>query len=263
MTYMMAGQRSELERLRVQSRVWEPAGERLLARLGSGAGLRVLEVGCGAMGWLPILSRWVGETGEVVGTDVDDKMVAAAIALRDEESLTNVSIVRDDIFTSTLPEASFDLVHLRFQLAPLGRAVEQVTTARRLAKPHGWIVLEEPDSASWRENPLAPSAEYLRRLVLETFTRSGGDFNAGRRLPEYLRAVGVDPAVDCAIVAMEPGHPYLRLPVQFATSLRPRLLQLVDESELDRLVEAARVELADPNRWGVTSALIQAWGRTT
>ena len=167
MTYLMAGQLSELERLRLQSRVWEPAGEQLLARLGSGQGLRVLEIGTGAMGWLPILSRWVGDMGEVVGTDVDDKMLAAAHAWLDEESLTNVRIVRDDVFASTLPDASFDLVHLRFQLAPLGRAMEQVTTARRLAKPNGLIVLEEPDTGSWRENPLAPSAAYLRSLVLE------------------------------------------------------------------------------------------------
>ena len=32
MAYLMAGQHSELERLRLQSRVWEPAGEELLAR---------------------------------------------------------------------------------------------------------------------------------------------------------------------------------------------------------------------------------------
>src|SRR5579864_9361060 len=117
MTYLMAGQLSELERLRLQSRVWEPVGEQLLARLGNGQGLRVLEIGTGAMGWLPILSRWVGPTGEVIGTDIDDKMLAAAHALLDEESLANVRLVRDDIFASTLPEASFDLVHLRFQLA--------------------------------------------------------------------------------------------------------------------------------------------------
>lgn len=127
MTYMMAGQLSELERLRAQSRVWEPASEHLLDRLGNGRGLRVLEVGCGAMGWLRILSKWVGDTGEVVGTDVDDNMLVAANALRDEESLRNVSVRRDDIFASALPEASFDLVHLRFQLAPLGRVMEQLS----------------------------------------------------------------------------------------------------------------------------------------
>jgi hypothetical protein len=36
MSYLMAGQQSELERLHLQSRVWEPAGEWLLSRLGDG-----------------------------------------------------------------------------------------------------------------------------------------------------------------------------------------------------------------------------------
>jgi SAM-dependent methyltransferase len=261
MSYLMAGQQSELERLRLQSRVWEPAGEWLLSRIGDGRKLRALDVGCGAMGWLRVLSRWVGADGEVVGTDVDDQMLQAAKELCSEESLSNVSIVRDDFFASSLPESSFDLVHLRFEVAPLGRGTEQVEIARRLAKPGGWIVLEDPDAGSWRENPLAPSAAYLRRLIVEAFARAGGDFNAGRRLPEYLRTVGIDPAIHTECIALEGGHPYLQLPVQFATSLRPRLLTLVDEPELDRLMEAAKTELAEPTRWGTTFTLVQAWGR--
>ena len=116
MSYLMAGQQSELERLRIQSRVWEPAGEWLLYRLGDGRKLRALDVGCGAMGWLRILSRWVGADGEVVGTDVDDQMLQAAKELCSEESFSNVRIIRDDFFASSLPESSFDLVHLRFQV---------------------------------------------------------------------------------------------------------------------------------------------------
>ena len=65
MSYLMAGQLSELERLQLQSRVWEPAGERLLQVLGDGAGRRVVDVGCGCLGWLRILSRWVGDGGAV------------------------------------------------------------------------------------------------------------------------------------------------------------------------------------------------------
>lgn len=257
----MAGQLSELERLRVQSRVWEPAGEELLAPLSGGDGLRALEVGCGAMGWMRILSRWVGAQGSVTASDVDEKMLAAAESFCAEESLANVRVLRDDVFATALPSASFDLVHLRFQIAPIGRAMEQVTTACRLAKPGGWVVLEDPETGSWREHPLAPSAAQLRVLILEAFARAGGDFDAGRRLPEYLRAVGITPAVRAICVALEPGHPYLQLPVQFATSLRPRLLALLPEAELDRLLEAANAELADPTRWGTTFTLVQAWGR--
>lgn len=258
MSYIMAGQASELERLRLQSRVFEPAGERLLARLGSGKDYRAVDLGCGAMGWLRILSRWATE---VVGTDIDNRMLAAATALCEEESLSNVQIVRDDIFASALQERSFDLVHLRFQIAPLGRAAEQLNAVLRLVKPGGYIVLEEPDASCWQENPISPSAARLRELTLEAFARGGGDFNAGRRLPEYLRAAGIEPEVACECVALEPGHPYLNLPVQFATSLRPRLLPLVEQPELDRLVEQAQVDLTESDRWGMSYLLVQAWGK--
>lgn len=198
----------------------------------------------------------------MVGTDVDDRTLAVARALCDEDALANVRVLRDDVFASALPEASFDLVHLRFQPAPLGQSMEQLTIARRQAKPQGWIVLEEPDAGGWRENPVAPSTPHLRALIVEAFMRSGGDFNAGRLLPEYLRAVGVDAAIHCVCIALEPGHPYLQLPLQFAGSLRQALLGLVAESEIDLLLEAARAELAELRRWGVTFTLAQAGGRT-
>ena len=55
--YLLAGQTSELERLQLQSRVWEPSGRRLLEQIGDGRGARALDVGCGALGWLRILSE--------------------------------------------------------------------------------------------------------------------------------------------------------------------------------------------------------------
>jgi 2-polyprenyl-3-methyl-5-hydroxy-6-metoxy-1,4-benzoquinol methylase len=67
MTYLLANQLSELERLQLQSRVWEPAGARLLNVLGDGTDKRVLDVGCGCLGWLRILSKWVGSPGAHFG----------------------------------------------------------------------------------------------------------------------------------------------------------------------------------------------------
>lgn len=75
--------------------------------------------------------------------------------------------------------------------------------------------------------------------------------------------MGIEPTLRAHCAALEPGHPYLQLPVQFAISLLVRLLALVPEADLDRLVEAAKVELADPMRWGTTFTLIQAWGRVS
>src|SRR5688500_14452434 len=98
--YLLANQPSELERLRLQSVVWEPAGRRLLSKVGSGSGGRALDVGCGAMGWLRILGEWVGAAGHVVGTDIDASMLAAARSFLDDEEIANVELVVDDLFES-------------------------------------------------------------------------------------------------------------------------------------------------------------------
>jgi hypothetical protein len=54
--YLLAGRVSELERLQLQSRVREPGGRRLLQEIGGGRGTRALDVGCGVLGWLWVLS---------------------------------------------------------------------------------------------------------------------------------------------------------------------------------------------------------------
>ncbi len=259
-TYLLAGQPTELERLQLQSRVWEPAGRALLDRLPSGSGRRALDVGCGVMGWLRVLSEWTGPHGSVVGSDIDDTMLAGARAFIAAEALPNVTLVNDDLFASRLPAGSFDLVHSRFQLAPLGRAEEQLAAYRRLARPGGAIVIEDPDLASWRVNPPAPAVERLIGLIEQGFRAAGGDFNAGRRLPDLLAGLGIQPIIEARVVALPPGHPYLRLPLQFAGSLRPRLEPLIGRAALDDLLRQAEEELARPGTWGTTFTLVQASG---
>ena len=151
--YLLAGQASELERLQLQSRVWEPSGRRLLEQIGNGHGARAVDVGCGVLGWLRILSEWVGPEGEVTGFDVDDAMLAAADRFVTDEGLRNVGLVKDDLFASELEPNSFDLVHARYEITPLGRASEQMETYRRLARPGGTIVLEDLDTGTWHFNP--------------------------------------------------------------------------------------------------------------
>lgn len=260
-SYLLAGQPTELERLQLQSKVWEPAGRKLLAQLPRGSGRRALDVGCGVMGWLRILSEWVAPGGSVVGSDIDDKMLAGAKSFIEAEGLRNVTLLKDDLFASQLPPGSFDLVHSRFQIAPLGRAAEQLTIYRRLVKPGGWIVIEDPDMASWRVNPGAPSVERLIDLIEEGFRVAGGNFNAGRELPGLLRGLRVEPSMEAHIVALAPGHPYLRLPLQFANALRPRLETLIGKASLDDVLRQAEVELSRSGTWGTTFTLIQAFAK--
>jgi SAM-dependent methyltransferase len=257
--YLLADQPSELERLQLQSRVWEPSGRQVLSRIGDGSGGRGLDVGCGALGWLRILGEWVGASGEVVGTDIEGSLLDAARSFLAAEGISNVELVVDDLFDSKLEPQSFDLVHARFVIAPLGRGPEQVASHQRLLRPGGSLVLEEWDLGSWHFNPPAPAAERLIRLLSEIFAALGGE--AGRGLPELLREIGIeDPELDAHVIALKSGHPYLRLPLQFSVALESRLLETLSGDELNSLRREAESELSEPGRWGTTFTLIQSWG---
>lgn len=147
----------------------------MLSRLASGTGARVVDVGCGALGWLRILSQWVGPSGQVVGTDIDENLLGAARSFLEAEGISNVDLVVDDLFETNLQPRSFDLLHARYLIAPLGRASEQVALHRRLVKPGGWLALEEWDVGSWHYNPPAPATERLIRLFYEIFAGLGGE----------------------------------------------------------------------------------------
>jgi hypothetical protein len=128
-----------------------------------------------------------------------------------------------------------------------------------LLRPGGSLVLEEWDLGSWHFDPPAPAAEPLVRLLSEVFAVLGGE--AGRGLPELLREIGIEePGIDAHVMALKPGHPYLRLPLQFSVALESRLLETLSADELASLRREAESELAEPARWGTTFTLIQSWG---
>jgi len=129
-----------------------------------------------------------------------------------------------------------------------------------LLRPGGSLVLEEWDLGSWHFNPPAPAGERLIRLLSEIFAALGGE--AGRGLPELLREIGIEePEIDAHVIALKPGHPYLRLPLQFSVALESRLLETLSEDELATLRREAEGELAKPGRWGTSFTVIQSWGR--
>jgi ubiquinone/menaquinone biosynthesis C-methylase UbiE len=60
----------------------------------------------------------VGSHGRVTGVDLDPQQLAAARAFIQEAGLTNVEILERDAHHTELPRDSFDVVHVRFLLAP-------------------------------------------------------------------------------------------------------------------------------------------------
>jgi ubiquinone/menaquinone biosynthesis C-methylase UbiE len=247
--------------MHMQSVQWEPAGRQLLRELGDGTGLRAVDMACGPLGWLRLLSQWVGPTGEVLGTEVTEATAEPARQTMRSEGISNVTIVADDIFDSSLPEHSFDLVHARFVLGPLGRPTDQLATFRRLVKPGGWMVLEEPDMRAWSFNPAAPANQRLSDLMVQLYGRAGRDVTIGRQIRSLLRAYSEEPVLRAQILVLPPGHAYRLWPQMGAAAIREQLVAEIGAEEVDALFAEADRELRDPELWCTTFALIQGYAR--
>jgi SAM-dependent methyltransferase len=262
--YLLAGTPAEVERLQLQARTWEPEAETMLNEIGVERGWRCIDVGCGPIGIVGPLARRTGRTGLVVGLDKDPVQLKAAREYAESEAFGNVEFREGDLFTVDLPAGSFDLVHARFVLAPVGRDQEVLERLTYLVREDGLIALQEPDAITWTCEPLSPSWECLKRAVLRVFEGRGGDFNAGVRLGSLLRHRGLQPvSVRKATLTLPGRHPYSRLLVQLAHSLRPKILSqgLLRESEFQNAMRICEEALDSPYAFTQTFQLVQAWGR--
>jgi hypothetical protein len=143
--------------------------------------------------------------------------------------------------------------------APIGREQELLARAVALCRPGGHILVQEPDGSCWSLIPPADSFDRLKHVIYEAFRAGGGDFNAGRRTYSLLQSAGLENVrLRAAVEALPPGHPYAAVVLQFAASLRQRILnaQILTEPELDQLTSEVRV-LLDRRSAGITFLVTQ------
>ncbi len=76
--YLLANSPTELERLRLQARTWEPEAINLLNLINPQKGGQFIDLGCGAMGILEPLSQKAGEEGQVIGLDNEELQLRGA-----------------------------------------------------------------------------------------------------------------------------------------------------------------------------------------
>ncbi len=252
----------ELERLRLQARMWQPAAEQMLDCIGIQKGWRCVDLGCGALGILEPLSKRCGQSGTVVGVDKDGLQLAAARSWIREKQLVNTDVLEADIYDTGLPQASFDFVHVRFVFAPCGRVDELLNEMIRLARRGGIISIQEPDAASWNCYPPNRAWTVLQEAILKAFDAGGGDFNIGRRLyPMLLKKQLKDVQLRSAVLSLPGSHPYASLPIQFAASLRSRILSenILTESQLDEAIAELKTVLQQPASFVTTFLVNQVW----
>src|SRR5262245_26893076 len=94
--YILGSSDAERERLIRQSEAHEPEAIWLLDQIGVQPGWRAVDVGCGPLGILNLLSARVGPMGTVVGLDNEPRMLEMGRRSVAELGLQNVQLIRGE-----------------------------------------------------------------------------------------------------------------------------------------------------------------------
>jgi SAM-dependent methyltransferase len=254
----------EQQRLVAQAESYEMPARWLLDQIQIQPDWRAIDIGCGPLGILHLLSERVGPKGVVVGLERESRFADMARDQVARRHLSNVTVLQADVMASGLQNCSFDFAHERLVMVNLSSPETLLAELVDLVRPGGIVAVEEIDNASWVCQPPHPSWDKLLQTFHAAFGPSGGNVFIGRRLPELLRAAGFEDVqykvhVD---VALPGGHRRRHL-LALIDSLREQIiaLGLLTGHELDRHREALAQHLDDPQTIVIDKLLVQAWGR--
>jgi SAM-dependent methyltransferase len=225
----------------------------VLIRLGVGPGWRCAEVGAGGGSLAQWFADRVGDTGEVVATDLDPRYLVAINA-------SNLQILQHDFMADDPPGEPFDLVHTRLVIEHLADPQEALKRLAGWVRPEGWLVVESGDwSALYAITPSSEFAEVWG--AVEKFLISVGFAPMfGRRLPALLSDAGlVD--VDCETRSrmIRGGTPEMEA---FTLTIERARAGMVSAGLInDKKVAAALEVCADPSFAIMSLALVSGWGR--
>lgn len=257
-----AAERPTTQRFASLEALYDPRTIRFLEATGVGPGWQCLEVGGGSGSIATWLADRVGDTGQVLVTDIDPRFLMAL----GEGGRPNVEVRRHDIGVDPLPEGVFDLIHARLVLIHVPAA--PVALARLVAalRPGGWLVVEDFDPTFIdRAFPTTdPADAAIARAAFvalgKLLVARGAGPGWGRSLYQRFVALGL------AEVGTE-GHLVIR-PGGSAGALldRANLVQVRDTAVSMGLIAAEDMDqmlalLDNPARAFASPTMFTAWGR--
>ena len=238
------------------SGLFDRATFRHLEDRGVSEGWRCLEVGGGGGSITSWLANRVGVSGHVIVTDIDPRFLEPLAA-------QNVEVRKHNIVTDPLPDATFDLIHVRLVLVHLPERERVLARLVSALKPGGWLVDEELDSASLLPDPAVSPGEVslsTQLAVMRMLQDCGVERRFGRLLYGRLRAHGlVDVGAEGRVFMWRGACSDVSLMKTNFRQLREALLEVpyVTAQEFDRDL----LRLDDPDFMAPSPIMWTAWGR--
>jgi len=163
---------------------------RLLTEAGIGPGMRVLDVGSGTGDVALRVARLVGETGSVLGIDMNSDAVSDARRRADEQGVDNVRFEVVDAAAPAPALGPFDAITCRRVLMYRSDRIEMLRALRPLLVPGGRIAVQEHDASFHASSAPLPLHDRVRHWIWSTVEREGADIATGLALHSVLTRAG-------------------------------------------------------------------------
>jgi SAM-dependent methyltransferase len=264
--YALGGTLTEQQRLMAQARGLEEQAAWMLDSMAIEQDAQAVDLGCGPIGIMNLLSERVGVRGTVVGVEREPRFVDMARAEVKERGLRNVKVIQADALQTGLEKNAYDVVHERLMLINLPRASQEALLIEMfsLLKPGGIIALQEFDSASYVCYPEHPSWTLLLNTWNDVFHSTGGNEFVGRSLAHRLQSLGAKNVEMKIHVGVAQIGEYRRTHLlSLIASMRDLVLASarISKSELQDHMAALSAHLADPRTTLIDKLVVQAWGQ--
>jgi len=237
----------EGRRLLAQARA-NPAGPRLQSA-GIGAGMRVLDVGCGSGAVTVELAERVGPGGSVLGLDPSPGRCAEArVRLAPHP---NVEVREGALPHTGLPDAAFDAVFSQYVFEYLGDVPAALAECVRVCRPGGRVVVADIDGHGLHNWPVSPRVADGVQLLEQALAAAGFDLNVGRKMFHHFQLASLlDVSVQLTPIDVVAGAAGERLIADWRQRfqmLGPVAIATFGTAELwQRFVDAYLCLLADP-----------------
>jgi ubiquinone/menaquinone biosynthesis C-methylase UbiE len=262
--YALGRSPHEHKRLATQGALAARMTRHVFEAAGIAAGMKVLDVGCGAGDVALLAGEMVGPTGEVIGIDVDENVLAKARDRAQAGGMSHVRFEHGD-FHHFGGAGTFDAVVGRLVLLYQKDPAEALRAAAQAVKPGGIVAFQE----GWFLPPPPGDVLFAKvgYWVVETLRRSGAHANVGYDLYRIYQAAGLPgPQMSFEMVADgDPDSPIADYAVDTLRSLLPKAIEYgittAEEVGIDTLAQRVRDDARARKITYMVMPLFGAWCR--
>jgi ubiquinone/menaquinone biosynthesis C-methylase UbiE len=266
-SYPLGYTEDEARRLAAQAAYLEDLAGDVLRRAGLGAGMQVLDLGCGLGDISFLAARMVGAAGTVLGIDRNASSIETARHRAVGLGVSNVQFEVSEVDTFSDGGRRFDALIGRLVLLYLPDPAATLRRFRNFLRPGGVMAFQEIDMDQVSQ---FPSTELFARVgswIIAGFKAGGAETNMGKKLLSTFLHAGLPRPTMIAGSRVESGPDAFAY--TYLAGILRSLLPLLERAGLASAQEVAIDTLADRLRQDATTnesvtflpRMVGAWSR--